>query len=402
MQKSSRSRRSSRVTGSLLALAAGVLATAAPGALPAQAPGEGELVRPVPAPPAEVPVLPPSLLLTAWGEVAPPLPFEKLVVLNRAAAEAVLVDPRTRRVVARVPTGPGPHEVAVSLDGRFAYVANYGSTAYDAEPFHVPAIGVASAGADQRGTVTVVDLETGTVRATFQPGSFRFLHGIRVNQSGTRLWITAEADSAVLEVDAETGDLLMLWKTGGAMGHTLAVTPEGRKLFIANRGSDSVTVIDRATVVAHRIPAGRGPEGIDVSPDGREVWVGNRGDHSITVIDARRQRALAGFPSGGRDPARLRFTPDGREVWVSNRESRELAVFDARSRELVATVALGVEPLSLLFSPDGRHLFVSAPDVDRVVVVDTVWRTVLDSFHTGPAPEGLGWSHMPLPAAAGR
>src|SRR5688572_20476359 len=53
----------------------------------------------------------------------------RLVVLNKEEATLVTVDPATLKVLGRVPTGEGPHEVAVSADGRTAFVGNYGGPA---------------------------------------------------------------------------------------------------------------------------------------------------------------------------------------------------------------------------------------------------------------------------------
>ena len=50
----------------------------------------------------------------------------KLVVLNKEDATLVTVDPATGKVLGRVPTGEGPHEVTVSDDGKTAFVGNYG------------------------------------------------------------------------------------------------------------------------------------------------------------------------------------------------------------------------------------------------------------------------------------
>ena len=54
---------------------------------------------------------------------------DTLIVLNKSDHEAALVDPETLAVVAKLPTGKGPHEVAVTPDGRWAFVSNYGSFA---------------------------------------------------------------------------------------------------------------------------------------------------------------------------------------------------------------------------------------------------------------------------------
>ena len=53
-------------------------------------------------------------------------PSAALLVLNKEDASLAIVDPATRNVVGRVPTGEGPHEMTVSADGKFAFVGNYG------------------------------------------------------------------------------------------------------------------------------------------------------------------------------------------------------------------------------------------------------------------------------------
>ena len=50
-----------------------------------------------------------------------------LVVANKSDATVSLVDTGSGEVVATLPTGEGPHEVAVSPDGKTALVANYGT-----------------------------------------------------------------------------------------------------------------------------------------------------------------------------------------------------------------------------------------------------------------------------------
>src|SRR5829696_6352847 len=62
--------------------------------------------------------------LSATPRAQPPGP--RLVVLNKEDATLVTVDPASGRILGKVPTGEGPHEVAVAADGRTAFVGNYG------------------------------------------------------------------------------------------------------------------------------------------------------------------------------------------------------------------------------------------------------------------------------------
>ena len=51
---------------------------------------------------------------------------DTLIVLNKSAASAWLLDPQTGEARAQLRVGDGPHEAAVSPDGKIAVVANYG------------------------------------------------------------------------------------------------------------------------------------------------------------------------------------------------------------------------------------------------------------------------------------
>lgn len=100
----------------------------------------------------------------------------------------------------------------------------------------------------------------------------------------------------------------------------VAITPDKSKIFLTTAGSESVTVIDvvdllktvrqrhqpfvndlsaSADYVSARIPVGHNPRGVVVSPDGKRVYVANRLDDSITVIDAQIEKVVSTLDLGG-------------------------------------------------------------------------------------------------------
>jgi YVTN family beta-propeller protein len=289
-------------------------------------------------------------------------------------------------VTGRLPTGRGPHEVAVAPDGRTAYVSNYGQ------------FGIFREGEPPRrepgNTITVIDLDRRAVHGTFNLGEFRMPHGLRVSRDGALLWATCEGAGTVVEVSTRTGRVAESWKTGQETSHMLVATPDERRLYVANIGSGSVTVIDRASGTVRTIPTGAGAEGIAISPDGREVWVANRGADSIAVIDVAADRVTTRFASGGAMPIRVRFTPDGKEAWVSNARSNTVTVFDAASRRLLATVEVGAVPVGIEISPDGALAYIACTSDNRVKVVDVERRAVVKSFTTGNEPDGMAWAAL--------
>jgi YVTN family beta-propeller protein len=105
-----------------------------------------------------------------------------------------------------------------------------------------------------------------------------------------------------------------------ALPFGVAITPEKSRIFISTAGSDSVTVIDTARLlrfaraqrnsfandlsasanyVIARIPVGRNPRGLALSPDGKRLYVATRLDDAIDVIDTRTNTVLSTIHLGG-------------------------------------------------------------------------------------------------------
>jgi DNA-binding beta-propeller fold protein YncE len=321
-----------------------------------------------------------------------------LIVLEKEAAKARLLDPRSGATLATLATGPFPHEVAVSPDGRTAVVADYGAQ----EPGR---------------TLTVIDLAGRRVVRTIDLGEYRRPHGIAwLPGAEARVAVTAEQSQALLVVDAAAGRVERAIPTGQRGTHMVALAPTGSRAWTANIGSGSVTLVDLARGDTVRTRAtGRGPEAIDVSPDGREVWAADRQLNRITVLDASTLDSLGSLPTG-EFPNRLKFTPDGRHVLVSNAAAGTLGVYDARARRLLTTVALGegapatpnpmnpsgrsAMPLGIQLSPDGRRAWVALNAAGALAEVEVPSGRVVRRVAAGEGPDGMAYAVSR--AAAGR
>ncbi|MCC5996674.1 MAG: beta-propeller fold lactonase family protein [Oceanicaulis sp.] len=314
-----------------------------------------------------------ALLLTGAGAAAA-LTSERLLIVNKSGDTLAITDAHSYEILALAPTRHEPHEVAASPDRRTAYVSDYGSR-------------------DRRGnTVTVVDIASGEVTATWNLGENLAPHGVAVSRDGTRVWVTTEASQTVVELDAAGGDILTVWETGQDISHMVTPSVDETRLFVTNLGSGSLTVIDRRDDSVTTIPTGAGAEGVDVTPDGREVWVTNRAEHTISVLDTQTLEELAKFDAGGQVPIRVKFTPDGARAFVSNALSNSLTVFDAASRELIHTVDVGALPVGILMSPDGGRVFVANTRDDKVSVFDAHTYELIDEIFPGSEPDGMAWA----------
>lgn len=338
-----------------------------------------------------------AALLAAAGTAAaqrpePAPPAGTLIVLNKAEHTASLIDLPSGRLAATLPTGTAPHEVAVSPDGRWAAVTNYG----DAQ-------------APGR-TLTILDLQRVRAAGTVDLGEYRRPHGIAWSRDGRTVVVTVEANRSVLVIETGDWQVMQAIPTDQQTSHMVALAPDGRRAYVASIGSGSVTMLDLVRGTRLKVTStGAGAEGIDVAPDGRTVWVVNRAANTVSVLDAGSLDTLATVPSAD-FPIRVRFTPDGRFALVSNARSSELRLFDAASRRAVAAIPfpldttravstlLGAQfarsavPIGILVAPGGRIAWVATGATGEVAEVDLVDRRIVRYLAAGREPDGLGFS----------
>jgi YVTN family beta-propeller protein len=322
-----------------------------------------------------------------------------LIVLNKSDATASFIDPGTGETFLQLPTGVGPHEVAVSPDGSLAVVANYG----DRSP--------------PGNSLTVFDLGSLSVRSTIDLELNERPHGLQFVGGNEQILVTIESRSRVIVVDVAQGRVLRSVPSRAEATHMLVASPDGTRAYTANISGASVSVLDLETgTCLTTIPTGAGCEGIDVRPDGKEVWTSNRAADTISIIDTEQLEVVAELPCAS-FPIRLKFTPDGRRALVSNAESSEVVVFDVLQREELARIPIDFDivndagqrlfgdamsgsatPIGVLITPDGTRAFVAAANADVVTVLDLEKLAVVGSFVTGKQPDGLGWSPHVRPA----
>src|SRR5579863_3783968 len=316
--------------------------------------------------------------------LAPRVRADTVAVVCKSDFQLALVDPTTEKVLVKLSTGLGPHEVAVSPDGCTAYVSNFGR--YSVYP-------PGDTAHDKAGnTITVIDLADRKVKTTFDLGTHTGPHGMTVSHDGKLVWVTTETPPAVLELDSATGKILHVWNTNQERSHMIVATPNETKFYVTNTVSGSVSVIDRSSGEVKVVSTGPGTEGIAVSPDGKEVWAASRLDDKIEIISTATDKIVANFPSGGKGPKRMDFTPDGRQVWVTNPGSNQATVFDARGRELIATLTLSKSPSGVFISSDGRHAYITNAVANELTFIEVASRKIMGTMPIGTDPDGVVWS----------
>lgn len=301
-----------------------------------------------------------------------------LLVLNKSESTLAIIDPATLKVLARVPTGEAPHEVAASADGRLAFVANYGTG--DKPGNSISVIDIAA-----RKEVKRVDLSP-----LLRP------HGI--TESGGKVYFTVEGSRAVARYDPVVGRVDWIMGTGQSGTHMVVVARSSGKLYTPNTGSETVTSIEpgktqtgQAVWRVTQIGVGKAPEGIDLSPDEKELWVAHRQDGWLSIIDTSTDKVRQAIKVG-RAPIRVKFTPDGKRVLISDSQGGELVVYDAATRKELKRIQVGGVPVGIVIQPDGRRAFVASTQANKVSVINLDDLSIAGTIEPGREPDGMAWA----------
>ena len=321
-----------------------------------------------------------------------PTVADTLLVANKTDGTVDLVETASGESRATLPTGAGPHEVAVSADGGTAVVSNYG---------HRETPG---------STLTVINVGKAEVLRTIDLGQHTRPHGMAW-LTERRLAVTTEGSAHLLVVDVQDGTIVAAIKTVQDTSHMVAVTPDGKRAFVANIRSGTVTAID---LTLRRklgdIATGDGAEGIAVTPDGKHVWVTNRAADTISIVDTSTLEIVGTVECKG-FPIRIAFTPDGKRALVSCAKAGEVAVIDTVARKELRRGKLDLKPVTdhakrlfgdrfgespvpigLVMAPDGKSVWVAATQSDVVVLIDTETLEVRGLIQAGREPDGMGLS----------
>jgi YVTN family beta-propeller protein len=129
--------------------------------------------------------------------------------------------------------------------------------------------------------------------------------------------------------------------------------------YVANLGSDDVTVIDTTSnAVVATIAVGSDPDAVAVSADGTRVYVSNFLSNAVSVIDAGQQAVIATVRVG-RGPVGLAVSPDGTRLVVTNREDGSVSVVGTRTNQVLVTIPVGVGPDAVAITADGGRAYVT-------------------------------------------
>jgi YVTN family beta-propeller protein len=243
-----------------------------------------------------------------------------------------------------------PYGVAVTADGTKAVVASFGT------------------GSGAGTGITVVDIASMTTRQIFAsaPGSAGLI-GVAVSSDGHYAYAAGQYDNSVhvfnLWTNADVAHV-----TVGSGPNYLVLSSDDTRLYVANTSANSVSVLSvsgASAVLLNTIttPA-TGLWGIALSTDGSRLAATGQNSDTVCVIDTATLTALGSvsLPSGAA-PTGVAFSPDGSQFAVTSNHLNEVQTFDTASLSHLQTVVtppvVAQQGWGVSYSGDGSNLWVA-------------------------------------------
>jgi YVTN family beta-propeller protein len=323
-----------------------VSTAAAPSALAGPAPDAGG----GPAAPGQPPLADPTEFVVNYGlGTATPGTVTPVNLVTRQAGPAITV-------------GADPRAIAITPDGKTAYVTDSGS-----------------------GTVTSVNTVTRRAGPAITVGADP--QAIAITPDGKTAYVTDSGSGTVTPISTAT-NLAGPPITVGADPRALAITPDGRTLYVLNWEGGSVTPVATATNQPGR-PVRTGSFPVAIAIARGFAYVANYGSDTVTPIATGSGRAGRPIPVG-QAPDAVAITPDGRTAYVVNGDNDTVTPIATGTGRPGRPIGVGNSPASVTISPSGAVAY----------VVNTISGTVTPiSTATGRAGGGISVGLYDYPLA---
>ncbi|MFQ3597227.1 MAG: YncE family protein [Chloroherpetonaceae bacterium] len=223
-----------------------------------------------------------------------------------AKGEVWKFDAETDTLVAKVSVGSSPAHIVCSPDDSTLYVSNFSASA---------------------NRITIIDATTMTVKRTSPPINTA-PHGLALSRNGRWLYATAYESDRIVELDLETFSTRQFPlrrigepSTRNYRPYQVMLSPDEKKLFVTCNGDAAfdgdLRIIDLETLDVKSVPVGKYPILMDYTPDKSRLYIANRNSNSVSVVNVQSETVAATIENVGVQPHGLAVSSDG-FVYVSN------------------------------------------------------------------------------------
>jgi YVTN family beta-propeller protein len=207
---------------------------------------------------------------------------------------------------------------------------------------------------------------------------------VGVNTTTNKIYVANSGSGTVSVINGATNSATTV--TVGTQPCAVGVNTTTNKIYVANYSSGTVSVINGATNGVTPVALGDSPRAIDVNPTTNKIYVANFGSGTVSVID--------GVTNGvtpvavGTNPWAVGVNPTTNKIYVSNAGTGTVSVIDGMTNN-VTPVAVGSVPHGLSVNTTTNKIYVANYFSNSVSVIDGVTNGVTP-VAVGSSPDALG------------
>ena len=236
--------------------------------------------------------------------------------------------------------------------------------------------------------------------------------GVAVTPDGRRVFVANSNDGTVSMININPRKVLSttkLFTPGESIISGIAVSPDGRRVYTGYfdpaSGERGLAVLHGTTNAVLRTitlatgqtaPApGTNPGGVAISPDGSFVMVANNingGAFYGFEVAGNLVVASTTPPSSGSIPMGAAISPDNQHAYLLYSGTNVIQTFSLSGKSVTAAINLSSAPTSVAISPDGQRAYVSSSVANTITVIDTATNTVRNSWGGFSTPSGVAVS----------
>jgi|GEM_PF-592136 len=244
-------------------------------------------------------------------------------------------------------------------------------------------------------SVSVIDGSTDKVTSEIKVG--RFPSSLDVNTDLNSVYVANSRSNTISVIDGSTDDVIKDINVGNQPVSVLVdKTEKGANglVFVANLQSNTISVIDatKNELLLPTISVGTEPSGLAINEIANRLYVANRGSDTVSVIDylLSNQGEFKNFTIANitvqKYPSDIAINPDTNRIYVANYYSDSVSVIDGATNNVSSTVKVGVNPSSIAINPDTNLIYVTNYGSNSVSVIDGVTNRVLEEVTVGKFP----------------
>lgn len=325
------------------------------------------------------------LCLAAAAPLAAQQP-QRLYVSNEDSGTVTVIDMATAQAIDNFEVGVRPRGIRLSPDGKTLFVALSGSPKCGPNVSEEECEKMA---ADKtKDGVAMIDLAAGHKLVRVLPGGSD-PEQFDITPDGKRLYVANEDAGRVTIVEAETGRIVKEVKVGEEP-EGVKIGPDGKLALVASEETSTIAAIDTATLeVTCTLTVGKRPRDI-VFASPTSAFISSEASGQVFQVDPVACKNTRAFkPPAGARPMGLALSDDKTTLYVGNGRARTVSAIEIASGTIRTSEPVGVRPWGVALSPDGTRLFTANGPSNDVAVLDAKTLAVLSKIPAGKSPWGL-------------